>query len=132
MILCPVCFLVLLPASLFHSLSSGVFDFLLQSSPALHGLQGICYDPLLPLLLSASQAGFAGPCIGYTCQVHLLLSFSFRVAMKRWWSLLTSSPPLTLTSRNYLLLSGGRSGSCLLHWGALSERLDSIVWKVSL
>ena len=41
---CPVCFLVLLP------------DFLLQSSPTLDGLPGICCDSLLPRLLFASSS----------------------------------------------------------------------------
>ena len=41
-------------------------DLLLQDSPALDGLPGICCDTLLPLLLSASQVGFAGLCTVYS------------------------------------------------------------------
>ena len=44
---------------------SGAHEFLLQSSPALDGLPAICCDSLLPLVLSAFQAGFTGLCIGY-------------------------------------------------------------------
>ena len=63
---CPVCFLILLLVSLFQPLWSGVHNFLLQGSPALDGLPGICCDPLLSLLLSVSHGGFADLSIGYS------------------------------------------------------------------
>ena len=63
---CLVCFSLLLSLSLFQPLWSGVQEFLLQGSPAVNDLPGNCCDPHLPLLLSASQAGFAGLSIGYS------------------------------------------------------------------
>ena len=51
---------------------SDVHDFLLQGSPALDGLPGISYDPLLPPLLSASQAGFACLFIDYSDLIVVL------------------------------------------------------------
>ena len=46
-------------------LSLGLKDFLLQSSSVLNGFPGILCDPVLPLPLLCSKAGFADLLVGY-------------------------------------------------------------------
>ena len=58
------------------SLSLGLKDFLLQSSSVFNGFSGILCDPLLPLLLLCSMAGFAGLLIGYLQLLPLCIGVS--------------------------------------------------------
>ena len=69
-----ICCLFFSLSSLFGSLPStvdciclslGLKDFLLQSSSVLNGFPGILCDPVLPLPLLCSKAGFADLLVGY-------------------------------------------------------------------
>ena len=58
------------------SLSLGLKDFLLQSSSVFNGFPGILCDPLLPLPLLCSKAGFAGLLVGYLQLLPLCVDVS--------------------------------------------------------
>ena len=58
------------------SLSLGLKDFLLQSSSVFDGFPGILCDPLLPLPLLCSKAGFAGLLVGYLQLLPLCIDVS--------------------------------------------------------
>ena len=58
------------------SLSLGLKDFLLQSSSVFNGFPGILCDPLLPLPLLCSKAGFAGLLVGYLQLLPLCIDVS--------------------------------------------------------
>lgn len=61
----------------FISLSLGLKDFLLQSSSVFNGFSGILCDPLLPLPLLCSKAGFAGLLVGYLKLLPLCIDVSW-------------------------------------------------------
>ena len=149
---CSICFLVLLPVSLFQPLWSCFSRALLlsmacQVSAMIHSFlssvgvlgrlhwsaysffwsaptwcccrscQAVYVFQHLPVLetcssvegwryslLQGSFSFFMSNCCCLALPGPFLLSFSFRVAVTRWWSLPTSAPLLTLTSCNDLLL----------------------------
>ena len=58
------------------SISLGLKDFLLQSSSVFDGFPGIVCDPLLPIPLLCSKAGFAGLLVGYLQLLPLCIDVS--------------------------------------------------------
>ena len=73
---CCIRFPILLFVSLFQSLWFGLQDYLLESSSVLNGLLGILCDPLPPLPLLCSKAGFAGLLVGYLKLLPLCIDVS--------------------------------------------------------